>query len=259
MTLHPLAFPLVSTRPLVTKRACTPPSRAPFEENLKRASRAGPFIDRNDGILLRAPKAVPTVTCGLSGGDDPPAAGWLWQPTQLSRLKRGPRPSPIPSTSANVFWPSRNNVLWSGLRFASGSPAAGLPPRTPGSVAAPAACAANTNRKADVAAVIFDFMTSPFPKSWDSTPVRSNSQLTAQVVPEMHVRTVPLEQATESLRVSHCAKGARIPTQHRKMSCAADERTPSECQLVDFCNQAAVARYRRAAAARPRLYRFETH
>jgi hypothetical protein len=65
VTPQALALPLVSTRPLMTNSECTPPSREPFEPNLKRASRTGPFRVMKDGTLLRAPNAVARVNCGL--------------------------------------------------------------------------------------------------------------------------------------------------------------------------------------------------
>src|SRR2546425_1132098 len=39
---HPLASPVLSTRPLMTNRACTPPSRVPLALYWNRASRTGP-------------------------------------------------------------------------------------------------------------------------------------------------------------------------------------------------------------------------
>ena len=99
--VQPLASPLSSRRPLMTNSECTPPSRVPSGLNRNRASRMGPFSVMNEGILFLAPKAVAMATWGLTAGDEPPPAGWMWQPWQLSRLKRGPRPSPTPSASAN--------------------------------------------------------------------------------------------------------------------------------------------------------------
>src|SRR5712691_230773 len=45
------------------------------------------------------------VDWGLVAGLDPPSAGWIWQPPQESRLKRGPSPSSTASTSENCSFP----------------------------------------------------------------------------------------------------------------------------------------------------------
>src|SRR5262249_34181847 len=94
--------PAASERPVITKRACTPPSGVPSGLRTKRASRTGPLAVMNDGTTFLAPCAVATATRGLVVGLEPPAASWEWQPAQLSRLKRGPKPSPTASTSSNT-------------------------------------------------------------------------------------------------------------------------------------------------------------
>ena len=75
--LHALASPLSSTRPLITKSACTPPSGVPSGCRLKRTSRTGPSTVRNDGTRLRAPNALATAICGFVAGLVPPTAGWV--------------------------------------------------------------------------------------------------------------------------------------------------------------------------------------
>jgi len=47
--LQPDALPVESERPVMTNRACTPPSGAPPDCVLKRASRIGPFEVMNAG------------------------------------------------------------------------------------------------------------------------------------------------------------------------------------------------------------------
>src|SRR5882724_3644446 len=138
MAVHLDASPPGSTRPLMTNNECTPPSRAPEGVNLKRASRIGPLAVMNVGRMFLAPSAVATVACGLTGGDEPPWVGKLWQPSQLSRLKRGPSPCPRSSFSAKLSCPRKNRVFWSAVSPAIGSPVL-TPGRTPGSVAALAA------------------------------------------------------------------------------------------------------------------------
>src|SRR5882672_10295029 len=111
MAVHLEASPPASTRPLMTNNECTPPSRCPLDKNLKRASRIGPLALMNVGRMFLAPSAVATVACGLTGGDDPPCVGKLWQPSQLSRLKRGPSPSPRSSASLKLSCPRKKSVV----------------------------------------------------------------------------------------------------------------------------------------------------
>src|SRR5262249_31293504 len=85
--LHPGA----SVRPVIVYRSCTPPS------DLNRAPRRGPFPVMKYGTPLVAPYGVATAPCGLPAGLVPPTAGWAWQPAQLSKLKVGPNPLPVPS------------------------------------------------------------------------------------------------------------------------------------------------------------------
>src|SRR5206468_2899398 len=79
-------------------------------------------------IELAAPAFVATATCGFKAGEEPPTVGKAWQPEQLSRLKRGPRPLPgasVPeteSTSWNVVFPLLNAASSPGVRLLSGSP-----------------------------------------------------------------------------------------------------------------------------------------
>src|SRR6185437_7967287 len=109
----------------------------------KRTSRTGPVEVINDGIVLRAPSAVASVTCGFVLGLVPPAAGWAWHNAQPLELKRGPRPVPasmVPeteSTSLNVSRASLKKArLPAGLLAATEArgPPAAAPARTPGSV-----------------------------------------------------------------------------------------------------------------------------
>ena len=57
-----LALPVSSTRPLITNRPWTPPSRLPSGLNWNRASRIGPSRLTKDGTLFLAPKAVAMAT-----------------------------------------------------------------------------------------------------------------------------------------------------------------------------------------------------
>ena len=117
----------------MTNRLRTPPSRLPSDLYLSRASRTGPSIVTNAGSTLRAPNAVAISTCGLTAGLVPPAAGCEWHPTQLSRLKRGPSPLPMPSASENASSPLAKNACCVAVRPASIAPAPAAPRRTPGS------------------------------------------------------------------------------------------------------------------------------
>ena len=132
--VQPAALPLSSTRPLMTKSEWTPPSRLPSNLYWNRASRIGPSSLMNDGTLFWAPKALATATCGFIAGEVPPVAGWMWQPPQLSRLKRGPRPSPTPSASSYSTRPAWKNISSLGVRPGSDPPAPASPVRTPGSL-----------------------------------------------------------------------------------------------------------------------------
>src|SRR5216684_7313826 len=129
------AHPGASARPAIVNRAWTPPSRVPsgFLTNL--ASRTGPSAWRNGGTRLVAPFAFANATWGLANGLVPPVAGCAWQPEQASRFIVGPRPSPVPSASSNSALPASKNASSPGLRPAIGSPASGVPTRTPGSLA----------------------------------------------------------------------------------------------------------------------------
>src|SRR2546422_69672 len=99
------------------------------------ASRTGPSAWMNGGIRLVAPFALANATWGLVNGLVPPVAGCAWQPAQLSRFIVGPRPSSVPSASSNSVLPASKNASSAAVRPAIGSPASGVPKRTPGSLA----------------------------------------------------------------------------------------------------------------------------
>src|ERR1044071_5701771 len=108
----------------MTNRSWTPASGVLLSvplllrKNLKRASRAGPSGGMNEGILLGPPATLAARNSGFMPifgntealGLDPPSAGWEWQDTHESLLKRGPRPLSSPpeatSTSLNRSRPS---------------------------------------------------------------------------------------------------------------------------------------------------------
>src|SRR5436853_1787761 len=69
--LHPSA----SDRPLMVNKACTPPSGEPSGLRRKRASRTGPSLERNHGMVLFACIAVASAIWGFVLGLDPPTAG----------------------------------------------------------------------------------------------------------------------------------------------------------------------------------------
>jgi hypothetical protein len=54
-----------------------------------------PNLSTSDGTSLTAPALVATSSCGLVAGLLPPIAGCAWQPAQLSKLNRGPRPASV--------------------------------------------------------------------------------------------------------------------------------------------------------------------
>src|SRR5262245_12653333 len=136
--------PVAPGAPVITNRACTPPSGEPSGFLTKRASRTGPFLVMNDGGLFPASNGpvVAKVNCGLTSGELPPVAGWAWQPPQLSRLKRGPTPSATSSADAKSSLPSSKNATSPpappgvvGGGPGGGRPGPAGPPRTPGSSA----------------------------------------------------------------------------------------------------------------------------
>src|SRR5262245_1052142 len=119
----------------------------------------------NDGTLLIAPNALASGTWGLSLGLLPPTAGWVWHPAQLSRLKRGPRPSATVSGSAKSSRPASKNAFCVALRPFSGLPAAPGSTRTPGSLAtnwpvAEPAVSSTTTAIVKPARVRIDFLSS---------------------------------------------------------------------------------------------------
>src|SRR5262249_50754965 len=98
--------PTASDRPVIVYRAWTPPSSAPLEVLIKRASRMGPSAVINDGTAFVAPSNVASAPCGfcteccglVSPGLLPPPDGSAWHCAQLLPLKVGP--SPIPASPA---------------------------------------------------------------------------------------------------------------------------------------------------------------
>src|SRR5262245_13639337 len=136
LALQVLALPVESTRPLITNKACTPPSGEPSGFFTKRASRTGPFALIKAGTVSVPPSLLANATWGLTDGLDPPAAGWIWQPPQLSRFILGPRPSGTSSGALKSSLPWLKNASWFAVNPDSGLPEAAAPPRTPGSWAA---------------------------------------------------------------------------------------------------------------------------
>ena len=65
--------PSAPSRPVIVNNAWTPPSGLPSLLRTNRASRTGPFSDRNDGTLSLP--ALANATCGFSNGLEPPLAG----------------------------------------------------------------------------------------------------------------------------------------------------------------------------------------
>src|SRR5262249_24987840 len=97
-------------------------------------SRTGPFNVRNGGTVLPGAIVGAFATCGLILGLVPPTSGNAWHPAHESKLKRGPRPSSISSTSENVILKAAKAAASPAASAAKGPPAPGAPPRTPGSV-----------------------------------------------------------------------------------------------------------------------------
>src|SRR6266481_1180653 len=124
----------LSVRPTMVKRSCTPPSALPFPFLMNRASRTGPLDVMKEGTVFPGAIAEARASCGLLAGLLPPNAGWMWQPPQESRLKRGPSPSATPSTCKNCCTPWLLKKSSSpGVSPPIGVPAPGAPPRGPGS------------------------------------------------------------------------------------------------------------------------------
>ena len=131
-------------RPVRVKSACTPPSRVASGFSTNLASRTGPSSVMNDGTRSLPPSLLANATWGLgtlpNGGVPncgfglvPPSAGWIWQPPQLSRFIRGPRPSATASTSAKSSAPALKNAPWFAVKSRNALPAPASPSRTPGS------------------------------------------------------------------------------------------------------------------------------
>ncbi len=115
--------------------------------------------------MLFAPKAVAIATCGFTAGDDPPCVGKEWQPTQLSRLKRGPSPSVTVSSCLNEVCPWKNSVVWSVVRPGTGFPkvSVALVGLTPGSAAAAALAIATVKQlNKDITTAVAVFVTCEF-------------------------------------------------------------------------------------------------
>src|SRR6476620_8329335 len=128
----------VSLRPMIVNSACTPPS------DRNRTSLIGPLLL----MILSATSrltwvAGAAVICGFVAGLEPPAAGKLWQPPQLVKLNRGPKPSSVfgivpltDETSLNASKPVAKNFPSISDNPVIGPPAPAAPVRTPGSVCA---------------------------------------------------------------------------------------------------------------------------
>src|SRR5215472_2232575 len=129
--------PAAPVRPVIVKIACTPPSGVPSGFLTKRASRTGPFAERNAGTMSVPPSRLAKSTCGFVLGELPPIAGAAWQPPQLSRFILGPSPSSTSSAVLKAVWPAVKNACWPAVRPESIPPAPAAPPRTPGSLAWP--------------------------------------------------------------------------------------------------------------------------
>jgi hypothetical protein len=128
-----------SARPAMLKRGRPVPSRLPSAFFTNRAMREGPVTLMKGGTALVAPRLAAKATCGLRAPLVPPTAGWLWQPTQLSRFIAGPSPALTVNSRWKAALPSSKATNWSWFSPASGSPAPGTPTRGPGSLTAPAA------------------------------------------------------------------------------------------------------------------------
>lgn len=134
--------PWASTREVITRRSCTPPSGVPSGFLIKRASRIGPFAVMKDGtVLVLEPPLAAIAGNGLIAGLLPPMLGCEWHAAQLSALKRGPRPEPgapftVPDTES-ISWKIAcadvKNCFCNVVSPDSEPPAPGAPPRTPGS------------------------------------------------------------------------------------------------------------------------------
>src|SRR6266403_2328297 len=124
----------LSGRPEMVKISCTPPSGLPSAFLMNRASRTGPFAVIKEGTVFPGATVEALASWGLMAGLVPPRAGWMWQPPQESRLKRGPSPSATASTCENCGIPwllKKSNSP--GVRPPIAAPAPGAPPRGPGS------------------------------------------------------------------------------------------------------------------------------
>src|SRR5579862_341564 len=155
--------PFASVSPETVKMVSTPPLGALvlavpslLKKNGKRASRVGPWAVMNVGVVSFGP-AMPlaiAVNSGLLAPPVPPTVGCEWQPAQLLKLKRGPRPLLAVPEMASEFWKRVRPLLkksctpvgvfaateLSGSGLVAVAPACPLiaPGRTPGSVCAKA-------------------------------------------------------------------------------------------------------------------------
>src|SRR5262245_65929089 len=75
--------PVAPGAPVITNRACTPPSGEPSGFLTKRASRTGPFLVMKDGGLFPTSNGpvVAQANWGLHAGGMTPVAGGAWQQT----------------------------------------------------------------------------------------------------------------------------------------------------------------------------------
>ena len=62
--------PVAPARPVIVNSACTPPSGVPSGFETKRASRTGPFAERNGRHRVGAAVRVANATCGFTAGLD---------------------------------------------------------------------------------------------------------------------------------------------------------------------------------------------
>src|SRR5260370_21532968 len=114
-----------SGRPVIVNKEWTPPSGFPFSSWMNRTSRTGPSaVMKLGAVFVPALYFLRKLICGLPilfGGLVPPAAGYAWHPTQLSRFMVGPNPSLTVSALRNSSRPAQKNLSCSGVNPGSGS------------------------------------------------------------------------------------------------------------------------------------------
>src|SRR5882762_4082612 len=98
------------------------------------AQPTGPFAVMKEGTVFPGATVEALASWGLMAGLVPPRAGWMWQPPQESRLKRGPSPSATASTCENcgIPWLLKKSSS-PGVRPPIAVPPPAAPPRGPGS------------------------------------------------------------------------------------------------------------------------------